>query len=148
MTGWHANYAMVRCHAALQSCSLSTRQAFSIRYLSKTVSKHRSKTSNLHFAQVAQILDAPMPFHTFHIAFRCLPCIPMLPLAWLLFSFRVIPIILAEEKWGQKGCLPQSIPPFVPTQARSGDPGQGGAVSVGPVWHACIAIRPTKHRYP
>ncbi len=38
------------------------------------------------------------------------------------------------------------LPPFVPTQARSGDPGQGGAVSVGPIWHACIAIRPTKHR--
>ncbi len=34
----------------------------------------------------------------------------------------------------------------VPTQARSSDPGQGGAVSVGPIWHACIAIRPTKHR--
>ncbi len=33
-----------------------------------------------------------------------------------------------EEKWGQKGCLPQSVPPFVPTQAHSGDPGQGGAV--------------------
>ncbi len=31
-------------------------------------------------------------------------------------------------------------------QARSGDPGQGGAVSVGPIWHACIAIRPAKHR--
>ncbi len=31
-------------------------------------------------------------------------------------------------------------------QARSGDPGQGGAVSVGPIWHACIAICPAKHR--
>ncbi len=48
---------------------------------------------------------------------------------------------------GQKGCLPQSVPPFVPTQAHCGDPGQGGAVSVGPIWHACIAIRPAKHRY-
>ncbi len=38
------------------------------------------------------------------------------------------------------------VPPFVPTQARSGDPGQGRAVSVGPIWHACIAIRPAKHR--
>ncbi len=35
---------------------------------------------------------------------------------------------------------------FVPTQARSGDPGQGGTVSVGPIWNACIAIRPAKHR--
>ncbi len=25
---------------------------------------------------------------------------------------------------------------------QGGDPGQGGAVSVGPIWHACIAIRP------
>ncbi len=32
-------------------------------------------------------------------------------------------------------------------QARCGDPGQGGAVSVGPIWHACIAIRDAKHRY-
>ncbi len=39
-----------------------------------------------------------------------------------------------------------SIPPFVLTQACSGNPGQGGAVSVGPIWHACIAIRPAKHR--
>ncbi len=31
-------------------------------------------------------------------------------------------------------------------QARCGDPRQGGAVSVGPIWHACIAIRPAKHR--
>ncbi len=36
--------------------------------------------------------------------------------------------------------------PFVLTQGRSGDPGQGGAVSVGPICHACIAIRPAKHR--
>ncbi len=35
---------------------------------------------------------------------------------------------------------------FVSTQARCGDPRQGGAVSVGPIWHACIAIRPAKHR--
>ncbi len=33
----------------------------------------------------------------------------------------------------------------VSTQARSGDSGQGGAVSVWPIWHACIAIRPAKH---
>ncbi len=31
-------------------------------------------------------------------------------------------------------------------QARSGDPGQGGAVSVGPIWNACIAICPAKHQ--
>ncbi len=37
-------------------------------------------------------------------------------------------------------------PPFVPTQARSGDRGQGDAMSVGPIWHACIAICPAKHR--
>ncbi len=36
--------------------------------------------------------------------------------------------------------------PFASTQARYGDPRQGGAVSVAPIWHACIAIRPTKHR--
>ncbi len=35
---------------------------------------------------------------------------------------------------------------MVPTQARSGDPRQGGAVSVEPIWHACIAICPIKHR--
>ncbi len=35
---------------------------------------------------------------------------------------------------------------MIPTQARSGDPRQGGAVSVGPIWHTCIAIRPAKHR--
>ncbi len=39
-----------------------------------------------------------------------------------------------------------SLGMYVPTQARSGDPGQGGAVSVGPFRHACIAIRPAKHR--
>ncbi len=49
---------------------------------------------------------------------------------------------------GQKGCLPQSVPPFVPTQAPIGDPRQGGAVSVGPIWYACIAIHPAKHQYP
>ncbi len=32
------------------------------------------------------------------------------------------------------------------SHARSGDPGQGLAVSVGPIWHACIAICPAKHR--
>ncbi len=37
--------------------------------------------------------------------------------------------------------------PFVPRQARCGNPGQGGAVSVGPIWHACIAICPAKHRF-
>ncbi len=42
--------------------------------------------------------------------------------------------------------LTMPFPPFVPTQARSGDPGQGGVVSVRPIWHACIAIRPAKHR--
>ncbi len=36
--------------------------------------------------------------------------------------------------------------PLVTTLARCGDPGRGGAVSVGPIWHACIAIRPAKHR--
>ncbi len=36
--------------------------------------------------------------------------------------------------------------PLVTTQARFGDPGQGGAVSVGPIWHACIAIHPAKHQ--
>ncbi len=25
-------------------------------------------------------------------------------------------------------------------------PGQGSAVSMGPIWHACIVIRPAKHR--
>ncbi len=35
--------------------------------------------------------------------------------------------------------------PLVTTQAHCGDPGQGGTVSVGPIWHACIAIHPTKH---
>ncbi len=40
----------------------------------------------------------------------------------------------------------QYTSPNVPTQARSGDPGQGGAVSVGPICHACIAIHPAKHR--
>ncbi len=35
---------------------------------------------------------------------------------------------------------------FVSTTAHYGDPGQGGAVSVGPIWHVCIAIRPAKHR--
>ncbi len=34
----------------------------------------------------------------------------------------------------------------IPTQARSGDPRQVGAVSVGPIWHACIAICPAEHR--
>ncbi len=34
----------------------------------------------------------------------------------------------------------------VSTQARCGDPGQGGALSVGPIWHVCIVIRPAKHR--
>ncbi len=34
---------------------------------------------------------------------------------------------------------------LVTTQARCGDPGQGGVVSVGPIWHTCIAIRPAKH---
>ncbi len=29
---------------------------------------------------------------------------------------------------------------------RHRNPGQGGAVSVGPIWHAYIAICPTKHR--
>ncbi len=41
--------------------------------------------------------------------------------------------------------LPLTTSAAVPTQARSGDPGQGGAVSMGPVWHACIAKRPAKH---
>ncbi len=36
--------------------------------------------------------------------------------------------------------------PLVTTQARCGDPRQGGVVSVGPIWHACIAIRPAEHR--
>ncbi len=31
-------------------------------------------------------------------------------------------------------------------QDRCGDPRQGGAVSVVPIWHACIAICPAKHR--
>ncbi len=31
-------------------------------------------------------------------------------------------------------------------QARCGNPRQGGAVSVGPIWHACIAIHLAKHR--
>ncbi len=39
-----------------------------------------------------------------------------------------------------------SRPPFVTTEARCGGPGQEGAVSVGPIWHACIAIRPAKYR--
>ncbi len=45
--------------------------------------------------------------------------------------------------WIYHNSIPYSV---VPTQARSGDPGQGGAVSVGPIWHARIAIRPAKHR--
>ncbi len=36
---------------------------------------------------------------------------------------------------------------FVLTQAHCGNPGQGGAVSVGLIWHACIAIGPAKHRW-
>ncbi len=32
-------------------------------------------------------------------------------------------------------------------QALSGDPRQRDAVSMGPIWHACITIRPAKHRY-
>ncbi len=32
--------------------------------------------------------------------------------------------------------------PLCPELARSGDPWQGGAVSVGPIWHGCIAIPP------
>ncbi len=38
--------------------------------------------------------------------------------------------------------------PLVTTQGRWGDLGQGSAVSVGPIWYACIAIRPAKHRMP
>ncbi len=32
---------------------------------------------------------------------------------------------------------------LVTTQAQRGDPGQGGAMSVRPILHACIAICPT-----
>ncbi len=39
-----------------------------------------------------------------------------------------------------------AIIPLVTMQALCGDPGQGVAVSVGPIWHACIAKRSTKHR--
>ncbi len=36
--------------------------------------------------------------------------------------------------------------PLVTTQAHCGNPGQGGVVSVGPIWHTCITIHPAKHR--
>ncbi len=42
--------------------------------------------------------------------------------------------------------LPAPHSPLVTTQARCGNPRQGGGVSVGPIWHACIVIPPTKHR--
>ncbi len=32
------------------------------------------------------------------------------------------------------------------TQACCGDPGEGGAVLVGPIWCACVAKHPVKHR--
>ncbi len=38
------------------------------------------------------------------------------------------------------------LPLVVPMQAHSGDPRQGGAMSMGPIWHMCIAICPAKHR--
>ncbi len=82
-----------------------------------------------------------------------LPSRPEIPRSWSIPKWResvVAPSarLSGRREMGEKGCLPQSFPPFVPMQARSGDPRQGGAVSVGPIWHACIAIRPTKHRSP
>ncbi len=38
------------------------------------------------------------------------------------------------------------LPPFLLSATQQRDPRQGGAVSVGPIWHACITIRPAKHR--
>ncbi len=48
----------------------------------------------------------------------------------------------------RKPCLDAGLSQRRPvsTQAHCGDLGQGAAVSVGPIWHACIAIRLAKHR--
>ncbi len=45
------------------------------------------------------------------------------------------------EKWWQKGCLPQIVPHFFRLRL------QGSAVSVGPIWHACIAIHSSFKEY-
>ncbi len=57
----------------------------------------------------------------------------------------VAPSAHASKQWRNggrkvKGCLPQSSPPLF-RHRPGGDPEQGGGVSVGPIWHPCIAIR-------
>ncbi len=45
---------------------------------------------------------------------------------------------MGAERWPASKCSP-----LVPTQSRWDDHGQGGAVSVGPIRHACISMCPS-----